>query len=132
LVQTAINLGYKPVFRNGKLIGIGRRMPATTAVIKQMLDEEAVYKLLSATVHCHSWALCSLSLRDAGEQRIGARMGLPLTVWDIAPPVDYIKKFGLVAAQALARAHWYKCRYFGRDEARLAEIINSTIAKLPQ
>lgn len=133
LEQTAISLGYKPVRnKKGERIGIGQKMPSTTAVIKQMLDEEALYRLLSAVAHGHSWAILNLGFRDTAEQLIGPRSGVALNILEIIVPINYIESLGLIAVQALARAHWNKCRYFGWDEARLEGIVKSTIDKLPR
>jgi len=133
LEQTAISLGYKPVRNiNGERIGIGQKMPKATDVIKLMLDDEALYKLLSAVAHGHSWAILNLSFRDTAGQLIGPHSGLPLNILEIIAPIHYIESLGLIAVQALARAHWNKCRYFGWDEARLEGIVKSTIDKLPR
>ena len=54
----ALKIGFAPIVnKNGKRTGIGESMPSATGVIKLMLDEEFMYRLLSAVTHGHNWAL---------------------------------------------------------------------------
>ena len=48
--QDALETGYAPI----------AKMPSATDVIKQMLDEEEMYRLLSAVTHGHNWAIRGL------------------------------------------------------------------------
>ena len=56
--QVAQELGFPRVLdKNHKRIGVGQKMPSTTQVVIQMLNKEKNYRLLSAMVHAHPWAL---------------------------------------------------------------------------
>ena len=49
--------GYDPVrSKKGKRIGIGQVTPAATDVIRDVLDQEVQYRLLSAVAHNQTWA----------------------------------------------------------------------------
>lgn len=56
--QVAHYLGFSKVKnKNNKRIGIGQKMPTITQIVIDMLDKEQNYRLLSAMVHAHPWAL---------------------------------------------------------------------------
>jgi hypothetical protein len=55
--RDAIKLGYVP---QGKKKGISHQKPGATEVIRDVLDMEFVYRLLSAVTHGHSWAIHKL------------------------------------------------------------------------
>ena len=62
--QVALKLGYPPIVnKKGKQLGIGQKMPSATEVVKLMLDEEEMYRLLSAVTHGHGWAIRGLGLQ---------------------------------------------------------------------
>lgn len=67
--RVALGLGFSKVENpKGERIGIGQQMPSTTEIIRDMLGEEANYRLLSAAAHAHHWALQQLSFRSVDEQ----------------------------------------------------------------
>jgi len=56
--QVAQGLGFpKIIDRNNKRIGAGQKMLPITQIVIEMLDKEQNYRLLSAMVHAHPWAL---------------------------------------------------------------------------
>ncbi len=56
--QVALRLGLTRVIdRKGNRIGVGQKMPSTTQLVAEMLNKEEIYRLLSAMVHAHPWAL---------------------------------------------------------------------------
>jgi len=60
--QDALQLGFPRVANGkGKRIGIAQQMPSITRIVKIALDEETTYRLLSAMVHAHHWAVQKLS-----------------------------------------------------------------------
>ncbi len=58
-------LGYEVVKdkKKKKVIGFAERMPCITDLVRDVLDEEANYRLLSAITHAHPWALQQLSFQ---------------------------------------------------------------------
>lgn len=56
--QVAQELGYPRVLnKKNKRIGVGQEMPFITQIVIKMLNQEQNYRLLSAMVHAHPWAL---------------------------------------------------------------------------
>ncbi|MEX0780112.1 MAG: hypothetical protein WD491_05565 [Balneolales bacterium] len=62
IIQTAKDLGYQ-VFcnRKNKITGVATRMPSITELIKNILNKEFDYRLLSAVAHAHHFALAQTS-----------------------------------------------------------------------
>ena len=48
-------------------------MPSATEVIKLMLDEEVMYRILSAVAHGHNWAIRWPELQACARRRSQAR-----------------------------------------------------------
>ena len=130
--QIALKLGYLPIKdRKGKRIGIAQQMPGTTEVIKEMLDEEAMYRLLSAVAHGHSWAIIQLGFKPIADEAGGLQIGgVKARGLEKNAFVDGIAYLGLLAAKVLARPLWYRCRYFGWDEARLIGLLEGVFDRL--
>jgi hypothetical protein len=62
LVREAIELGINPVRdKKHKVDGIGFRMPSITRIIRDELNQEAVYRILSSQIHGYSWSLTQMS-----------------------------------------------------------------------
>lgn len=130
--QEAIAMGFSPVLdRRGKRIGIAQVMPSATDLIGKMLNEEPMYRLLSAFAHGHSWAMQQLSFRVVPGQPVkhspaGVRLH---TVEKNASPVGMAYLI-LLAAKAFARPVWYQSRYFGWRSEHLESILDSSFDKL--
>lgn len=69
--QIALSLGFDKIVdkKNYKRIGIAQTMPFVTDIITDMFDKESNYRLLSAMVHGHSWAIQPLSFGKMGESQ---------------------------------------------------------------
>jgi len=129
--QSALALGFSRVEnRNKERIGIGQQMPSVTAIVKATLDEEANYRLLSAAIHGHSWALQHLSFRLVTNTNI--RSAEKTTD---APNALFLEKhldplavafLCLTAANVFAKTIWNKCRLFGWDLDDLGNILNTS------
>jgi hypothetical protein len=65
--QLALELGYPRIEKDGKRTGIGQVMPSITEIVQQELDQEAAYRLSSAMIHVHSWAITQLSFKTLEE-----------------------------------------------------------------
>jgi hypothetical protein len=109
-------LGYTPVQdRNGKRIGVGQQMPAATKCIRETLDEEATYRLLSGVAHSHTWAII----------QAGFHAPDPSTPTSLAKHLSSEAVAWLLrhAADALARPIWEKMLLFGFDNRKLEAIL---------
>lgn len=130
--QIAINLDYPRVVNSrDKRIGIGQKMPSATEVIRVMLDEEAMYRLLSAVAHGHFWAIRELSYKPMTDHPGGLHVGgVPVSAFEKTPNIKGMAYLGLGAAKALARPLWHQCSYFGWNKVRLMGILDSAFDKL--
>ena len=130
--QDARKLGY-PLLANktGKRSGIGQKMLTATEVIKVMLDEEEMYRLLSAVTHGHDWAIRALGFSPIPKGDLRPYVGrVPVTMFEKTLDVDRLALLGLTAAKALAKPVWDKCNYAGWDKERLIGVLHSTFNKL--
>lgn len=125
ITHDAAVLGYDPRFDSkGRQIGIAARMPTITELVGEHLDEEGMYRLLSAMAHGHFWAIHQLGFRLLAEDEtpeaateVGTR-ALEKAV--NAPGVIYL---ALGAADAFGLAVWYHARYCGWQLAPLEESL---------
>ena len=128
----ALSLGYpRIVNKNGKRIGIGQKMPSATEVIHDMLDEEKLYRLLSAVTHGHDWAIRELAFRPLLEGNLSpntAKVGV--SKFEKRVDVNKLALLGLTVAKAFARPVWDQCNYAGWDIERLIGVFDSTFDKL--
>ncbi len=67
--QRALKLGFPQFQKDGRISGIGQKMPSTTDLIRDVLHEDQTYRLLSAVAHAHPWALHQLSYRPIGTKQ---------------------------------------------------------------
>jgi hypothetical protein len=95
------------------------KVPGPTAIIKQMLDFEVEYRLLSGVAHGQSWALMQ------------AAYPIPDTLPgpDVPPTGKQIKPAftcfaGMQGFRAITRAAWCAVVMFGLDRKRFSEIVD--------
>jgi hypothetical protein len=120
--QDALALGYPPVRdRKGRCIGIAQPMPSTTELIGSVLNEEKIYRVLSAVSHGHSWAIRQLCYIEVGSEgrfrRFEKQVSIEGVTWQ-----------GLVAARSFGRALWHRCLYLGGNRKALAEVLETTLS----
>ena len=131
----ALALGYPRVQnKNGDRIGIGQQMPAITEIIRDVLNEEAAYRLLSAMAHAHHWALQQLSFQEADKLTIqfaddDSSDEAVLILKKHLDPIS-IAYLCLRVARSLAIPVWYKCQLFGWDTTNLKGIFNAAFDDL--
>ena len=128
----ALMLGYPSIVdKKRKRIGIGQKMPSATEVINQMLDEEEMYRLLSAVTHGHDWAIRGLGFHPVPDGVLRPDVGgVPVTMFEKQVDVTKLALPGLIAAKAFARPVWDQCNYAGWDTERLIDVLDSTFDKL--
>ena len=121
----AIGLGCRK-FRNkkGKIYAIGAVMPSATEMIRDVLNDEWTYRLLSAVAHGHHWALRPLGFADATAQYGHLSVsGIAVTPFARKVNVEGIGITGLSGILAFARLMWNKAQYNGWDLLRLEKIF---------
>jgi hypothetical protein len=121
--RDAIQLGYSQVLdRRGRRSGIAQQMPPVTEIIRDTFGEEAIYRLMSAVAHAHTWATHQIGFRRAGsEEEILLEKNIePVTVAFLC----------VKAANIFAQPIWYKCQLFGWNCDEFRSIFTSTFASL--
>jgi len=120
--RIALGLGFRAQKApNGKCKGIAMVMPRSTALVKQMLDQEGHYRLLSVVIHGHSWALIRLGMQEVN--RAPPR-------WANHLSADAIVTLCLMTTTAITRPTWYMCRLYGWDAVCLASIFDTSYDSL--
>ena len=130
--RDALKLGYpRIVDKKRKRVGIGQKMPSATEVINQMLDEEEMYRLLSAVTHGHDWAIRGLGFRPVPEGDLRPDVGgVSVTMYEKQVDVAKLALLGLTAAKAFAWPVWDRCNYAGWGNERLIDVLDSIFDKL--
>lgn len=126
LVVLAASLEYAPVTDpQGRLCGAGQPMPSVTEVIAEMLEEEGLYRLLSAVAHGHHWAVQQLSFEKAPYfDSLNTTSGVMLTGLTKATNIVGLASIALAAAAAFARVAWYQTTYMGWDQAKVRTVLD--------
>jgi hypothetical protein len=122
----ACRAGYPPLRnKKGAICGIGVHMPGATEMIRDVLKDEWLYRLLSAVAHGHHWAVVQLGFEDASQQSALASVGnAQMKVFRKAVSVNSVALFGLHGFLAFARVLWNKARYSGWDVMAVKSILN--------
>lgn len=128
--KVAMGLGF-PAVKDKKLrrIGIAQQMPGATDMIKMMLNEEKMYRMLSGVAHGHFWAIHSLSFAPAVTPNM-AIGNTSVKAFTKTPNMNGLGLLGLCLMCSLARPLWNYCLYFGSDKLRLEEIFEKAADKL--
>ena len=123
--RDAIDLGYSRIRgKNGKRTGIGQKMPTATQLIESVLDQEEMYRLLSAVVHGHTWAIQSLSYSPVINASLPtSSFGVDTHPFRKCVDVDTQMLLAFTAVNTFARPIWYQCNYAGWDRGKLIELL---------
>jgi hypothetical protein len=133
--REALQLGF-PKIRSSKGVrtGIAQRMPSITEVISQSLNEEPVYRILSAMAHAHSWALVQLSFRrmhDDIPRMVETKsdvVGCHLFEKNVEPvSVGFLC---VKATTVFVQPVWYKFQLFGWEIDRLESVLDRAFDSL--
>jgi hypothetical protein len=101
----AKKLGLTKYDQNGK-IKLIKSMPPVTTLVHSQLNEEAAYRLLSAMIHAHNWALIELGFSPVANVPHGKLLGKSLTV-------ESVCYLALVAIRVFQKQIICKCQLFG-------------------
>lgn len=124
--QAAKELGYSAVKdRGGRRRGVAEAMPLATEIIKTTLNEEALYRLLSAVAHGHTWAVQQLSFVRAEVSEIDNSGSVRLIPVEKSASSTSLSYLVVSAAKTFARLVWYQSLYFGWDQDALHEILEA-------
>jgi hypothetical protein len=113
--------------KKGAVVGIGRPMPNATEMIRDVLGDEWLYRLLSAVAHGQHWAVIQLGFEDVSQQSAPASVGsTPMKTFRKAVSVNSVALFGLHGFLAFARVLWNKSNYSGWNSAAVHSICEDT------
>ncbi|MFA5337430.1 MAG: hypothetical protein WC330_03755 [Candidatus Omnitrophota bacterium] len=120
--KLAISLGFSTIQdKNGKRIGIAQQFPKMTSLIGSMFNEEYIYRLLSAFIHGHPWAIHQLSFNQiknsySSNNRFIFEKGLkPEALIFICHKSAY----------AFSKPIWNRNKLYGYNLSDFAKILNS-------
>ena len=125
-------LGYPPVNDSrGKRRGAGTPMPSVTDLIRDTLNEEPLYRLLSAVAHGHHWAIHRLSfaLAPSGDTT-SAISGTALHLATKEANLTGMTTLVFESAIALSRTTWYHALYLGWERDKLLDVLESGFDRL--
>jgi len=123
-------LGFARVHNSKqKRMGIGEKMPSATHLIRDVLDEEKMYRMLSGVVHGHHWAIRQLSYVESAEndEQIGRTFA---KAFRKAISVDKVALLNLCGVRAFIRALWNECRYCGWNSLYFEEVFENVADRL--
>jgi hypothetical protein len=109
--QDAIALGYPRLRnKNGSIDGIAQRMPNITDLIRQTLNREAEYRLLSGVAHGHHWATQQIGFRVIEVKNAEGKVTKALEK-HLRPSVAVYATN--IAVTSFAKVIWYLWRLYG-------------------
>jgi hypothetical protein len=117
VAAVANSLGYPSIHDpRGQRCGAGMRMPSVTDLIRDVLDEEPLYRLLSAVAHGHHWAIHQLGFAPAPfSDATSAVTGVALRGITREANALGMALLVLESAVALSQVTWRHALYLGWD-----------------
>ncbi len=133
--KLALSMGFsKQQNKKGVRTGIAQKMPNITDIVKEMLNEEATYRLLSAVIHGHAWALQQLSFHKIDGQTVKLveehQNEERANIFEKHLDPSHVVYLCLKAANTFARPVWYRCQLFGWDTKRFSNILDNSFDAL--
>ena len=129
---SALELGYPKLGnKKNKRTGIGRTMPNATELIGLVLDEEEMYRLLSAVAHGYLWAHIQLGYKPITLTEDQSQYGgIDVQPMEKHVLIESLAYLGLGAAKAFAKPIWYYRRYMGWTTEPLLDLFEKVYEKL--
>ena len=130
--RDAVALGCRELRdRRGRRNGIGQRLPSATELVKNCLDEEVAYRILSAVTHGQARTIQQLSYGPAGPAASDSQVGgVEVAGLSKTVNVKYMQWLGLIGAKAFAKPNWFEFAYYGWDSAPLRGLLDGAFDKI--
>jgi hypothetical protein len=127
VVEEGKLIGLHPVFDNRRrLIAVGQPMPSVTDLMRDHLNEEATYRLLSAVAHGHHWATTQIGFKLLPKDP--SRTDPPgLRALVKAPMNPGMVYLGRTSALAIIEYLRRQAGYCGWDWPKLSIILNGVV-----
>lgn len=100
-------------------------MPGLTQMVRDQLHEEETYRLLSALIHAHSWALMVYGFDVVSKSPYGKQLEKTLKP-------EFIYSTALVGLDAFSKQILCVCKYFGWPFSKIEALFNDTKKSLQQ
>lgn len=127
IAEQARSLGFKEIVNSkGQTDGAGKRMPSVTDLTAAVLDCGSSYRVMSAMVHQHPWALQQLGFRgitrkDGSPETVKGASGR-LYLFQKGFPISASQFLAMEVGEAVLKAHLSEWRLFGRELSSLDAI----------
>lgn len=130
--EDAITLGFSIIKdKIGKRIGIGQLFPTMTNLVCSVLNEEPAYRLFSALIHAHPWAMQQISFCEAkNNSHEHSDYSHNTTFFEKSLQSEAIIYLCHKAAYAFSRPIWYKAHLYGYELPEFRRILNRVFDKL--
>lgn len=129
LEEQAASWGFSRLIgRDGKRVGIGVPMPPSTTLVRDSLNEEAMYRLLSGVVHGHFWAVHQLGFRLVSTPDAAQVAGYRTSQKQVN--VLGIRALAATTAAVIGRVAWRQCTYYGWEHDELRRLLEPVIEQL--
>lgn len=127
--EQAASWGFSRLIgRDGRRTGIGVPMPPSTALVRDALNEEAMYRLLSGVVHGHFWAAHNLGFRLVSAPDTAQVPGYRTSQKHVNVPG--IRALAATTAAVISRVAWWQCTYYGWEHDELRGLLEPVIEQL--
>jgi hypothetical protein len=123
--RAAVLRGYVPLVKsNGKRNGIGEKMPELTNLVRDMLNEETVYRMSSGIIHGNMSPLRLLGFQKSNIPQV--QYGVNVETYEKFTSISMIKYICQKAAISFIKPTWFKSKLYGWNQAELSAIFETT------
>ena len=129
--QQALALGFAAVQdKNKRRIGIGQKMPTATDLVRDMLDEEAMYRMLSGVTHAQSWAIMGLGYTAAKDPKVNIGATKLTMKYEKDVNMVMMMSLGVKTASTFARLLRSRSEYYGWNTRKFVNLFELVFDKL--
>lgn len=127
LASDAISHGLTVDRAKGRVKSVGTRKPGPTKMVKEVLNAEWIYRLLSAVAHGHHWALRDIGFAKVEEEGKTSSGGNLYKKRNFTEAVLFV---GLHGFLAYSRLLWNVIGYRERSRLKFEELLETTTDRL--
>ena len=122
----SLTFGYPPIRdKNKKRIGIGRPMPTFTELVKDVLDQEIIYRISSAIIHGNQSVIMQLSFQKNNEGPVQQFKDVTLHMYEKNLSLSMLRGVCAVVALGFAKANWFRCVMYGWDQSEMGMVLGN-------
>ena len=132
VVSEARQLGYEAIVdRRGRQIGLVEKPPSATDVIRDVLDEERLYRLLSEVSHGTTWAIRKVCFEIVPNAPVRSEIGgVPVTLMTKVSNLSHLESLVEAVAKAYSRSVWAISDFAAWDLDLLSRILDRAFEDL--